>query len=56
MFKLFVLGLHRQFKGEMEIKQFVTILHRRKEWRQGYRELTEEGRELGTGTVTTINP
>lgn len=26
MFKLFVLGLHRQFKGEKEIKRFLTIL------------------------------
>lgn len=51
-FKSFVLGLHRQFKGEMEIKRFLTIFQRRKERReagggQGRRELIEEGKELG---------
>lgn len=61
MFHLFVLGLHRQFKGEMEIKRFLTILHTRKERREGKereagRELKEERRELGTGVATTINP
>lgn len=54
---MFVLGLHRQFKGEMEIKRFLTILHRRREGkkrereeeqRQGGREeLIEEEREVG---------
>lgn len=39
MFKLLVLSLHRRFKGEMEIKRFLTILL------EG-RELLEGGREL----------
>lgn len=43
MFKLFVLGLHRQSKWEMEIKEVSHYAHRR----QGGRELTEEGKELG---------
>lgn len=61
MFQLFVLGLHRQFNGEMEIKRFLTILHTTKERREGEereagRELKEERREFGTGVATTINP
>lgn len=50
MFKSFVQGLHRQFKGEIEIKRFLTILHRGKEGkkrgREGRLEVRREGMNL----------
>lgn len=39
-----MLGFHRQFKGELEIKMFLTIFH----WREGEkREREEEQRQGG---------
>lgn len=38
-----MLGLHRQSEGETEIEELSHYTHRR----QGARELTEEGKELG---------